>query len=580
MKKGKARRNRPACGQSGKAPGDTQNVGTHQIWQPAPSPPPMSRPPAPSPPPAPPATPAPGHANAIARGPQTRRIHALGKLISCRMLTTLVMLAAIFSIGLSVSVNSDPAAAQSSSSIATTCEPGTFYFGGGCVPCSYNTSQCSSPTACGAGTFRLWGSCVPCAHNPSQCQPPASPPPPPPVVQNQAQQNQASTQENRVHVNTISKIEAPNYNLGVHDRTQETNKVCTVVGAPAYSFTPDGAATGACSSSAEKYFDASASCPQGTHRRPNGNSGQYWCNSDRTDYLINNLVIGHTVCMRGALWIAQDGRCFYCNRQNARGVLLDRNSSLTRRACIYQTGSASSTTAAASTTAPTTTRRTVVPPTTTRATTTYTTLRPTATTRPTAPRPTTTRIPSTTVPPTTAPRPTVATTTTAAQPPTSSGPTIPEVALRWSPQNAITQMPLFVWLDVISGATEQVWTDGFGRTFSSSLRVDTMTWNFEVENGAGRRWVDTVPCSGPGASWRAGWLDRNGIPTGVARSQGACWYTYRHMGDGLPRDVSVEIIWSVRSCQTLPSAGACETTRFLQTKQSSIYVTEIQALLN
>lgn len=556
MRKEKIRTNRTAFWLPGEAQGDTRKVGLCQLSRPV-AHPSLRRP------------------DGSARGLQTKRIHALGRMISCRMLTTLVMLAAIVSIGLSVSLNSDPAAAQASSRIASTCEVGTFYFGGGCVPCSYNPSQCSTPTSCGAGTFQLWGGCVPCVHNPSQCSPPASPPPPPVTVQNQAQQSQAAPQENRVHVNTISSNEAPDYNLGVHDPTRETNRVCTVAGAPAYSFTPGGAATGACSASAEKYFDASAPCPQGTHRRPNGNSGQYWCNSDRTDYLINNLVIGHAVCMRGALWIAQDGRCFYCNRQNARGVLLDRNSSLARRACIYRTGSTSNTiSGATSTTAPTigptTTRRTTVPPPTTRARATSTTSRPTVTTR----------IPSTTTPPRTIPRPTVTTRPTVTQPPTSGGPTIPGVALRWSPENAITQLPLFVWLDVISGATDQVWTDRFDRTFSSSLRVETMAWNFEVEDGAGRRWVNSVTCSGQGAPWRAGWLDRDGNPTEAARSQGACWYVYRHMGDGLPRDVTVEIVWSIRSCQTLPSAGACETTRSRQTKRSTIYVTEIQALLN
>ena len=67
-------------------------------------------------------------------------------------------------------------------------------------------------------------------------------------TQTQQEQGQQGSQEHRVNVNTISTSEAPSYNLGVHDPTQETHRVCTVNGAPAYAATPAGAASGKCSS--------------------------------------------------------------------------------------------------------------------------------------------------------------------------------------------------------------------------------------------------------------------------------------------------------------------------------------------
>ncbi len=465
--------------------------------------------------------------------------YRMARGISCRMLAVVVLLASVLSIGLSVSSTSDPVAAEN----PVSCAAGTFYFGGGCVPCEYNPSQCPPPV-----------------ENPTT-----------PNIQNQERQGADNPQEHRVHVNTISRNEAPNFNLGVPDRSQETNKVCTVNGAPAYSITPEGSAAGVCSRNAEKYFDASASCPAGTHPRVKGDSGQYWCDSDRTDYVINDQVIGHTVCMLGAIRITDEGLCHYCPKVNSSGFPLDRALSEAKQRCHY-------------TTPPTTTQATTTSTTFTSATSTTANITvpssPSSTTT-SAPAPTTVApVPTTIAPvsPTTAPAP--APPDPAPPQPESGQPAIPNVALRWSPQSAITQIPLFVWLEITSGSAQQIWTDAFGRTYSSELAVETTTWSFEVVDGRGRSWTDSVTCQGAGQPWRAAWIDSDGNPTPTARSDGACWYIYRHMGDGSPRQVNVKIVWAVKSCQTLPAAGPCETTEHEQTMQSSISVSEIQAIIN
>jgi len=140
-------------------------------------------------------------------------------------------------------------------------------------------------------------------------------------------------------------------------------------------------------------------------------------------------------------------------------------------------------------------------------------------------------------------------------------------------------MPLFVWVEITSGSIQQIWTDNFGRTFSADLAISDTIWNFEVVDGQGRSWIDSIACQGQGKPWRPEWIDSKGNPTDTARSQGGCWYIYRHMGDGLPRQVNVAIKWEVRSCQTAPSLGRCETVRYEREQRSSISVSEIQAIV-
>lgn len=445
--------------------------------------------------------------------------HRLARKINCRMLAVLVLAIVTFAIGLSFVAT----AKSVSAATRVSCGAGTFYFGGGCVPCKFNPSQCLPPIN------------VPTTPN----------------IRDQEKQGEASPQEHRVNVNTISRDEAPGYNLGVYDKSQEQNKVCTVDGAPAYALTSRGAAAGTCSRNAEKYFDPSASCPAGTHRRLKGDSGQYWCDSDRTDYAINNQVIGHTVCMLGALQINDKGLCMYCPRVSSQGLALNRDSSIDQQTCLY--GTTTPTTEAVTTSAPILTTTTTI------------------------------AIPATSSPTTSIFTPPAPPTSTPSNPPPPQyepgGIVIPSVALRWSPQNAITQMPLFVWIEITSGSTQQIWTDDFGRTFSSELAIASMIWNFEVVDGQGRSWIDSITCQGQGRPWMPDWIDAKGNPTATARSEGACWYIYRHMGDGLPRQVDVEITWEARSCQTAPSAGKCETVRHERTQRSSISISEIQAII-
>ena len=410
--------------------------------------------------------------------------------------------------------------------------------------------------SCGAGTFAVFGVCAPCRYNPSQCSPPV-PQPTTPKVTTKNNKGTKTSGDHKVPVSTISKKEAPKYGLGVPNKNRETHPACRVAGGPAYTFTPGQAATGRCSTSANKYFDPNAACPAGTHRRIRGNSGQYWCDSNRNDYNINNRVKGHIVCMRGAIAILANGSCLYCPNTNTSGKTLQRATSALSQSCIY--GSAPATTRV---TVPVTVATTV--PVTVPAT-----------------SPPTSSIPPTTMPPVTSPV-TVPPVTSSTVPTTALPPSLPRVLPGWSPSVAVTQLPLYFWLKNTDGTTftnppATTWVDSQGRTNTTTMRVTSSVWTFEVVDGVGKRKIDTVTCSGHGAPWRVAWVGTDGQPTAAARADGACWYIYRHMGDGSARSVNVRINWSVRTCQTL--SKPCTTVSRRSSLSSSISVTEIQALV-
>ena len=410
---------------------------------------------------------------------------------------------------------------------------------------------------CGAGTFAIFGVCAPCRYNPSQCSPPVQTPITPKAKAKNTEGTAASG-DRKVPVSTISKKEAPEYGLGVTDKQSETHPACRVAGGPAYTFTPSQAAVGRCSTSANKYFDPDARCPEGTRRRTRGNSGEYWCDSNRNDYSINDRVKGHTVCMRGAIAILDNGSCLYCPSTSTDGRSLLRAASAQSKSCTYASASA-------------TTVRVSVP----------------ATPPPSSPPPVSSTQPPVSEPPPSTPiyvPPTAAPPTTPSTVPSSGPPSLPKVSPGWSPSVAVTQLPLYLWLKEADGTTfanppTATWVDSQGRTKSTTMRATSSVWTFEVVDGAGKRKTETVTCSGSGAPWQATWVGADGQPTAAARADGACWYIYRHMGDGSARSVSVTIHWSVRTCQTLPTPKPCTTASRTSSFQSSISVTEIQALV-
>ena len=489
------------------------------------------------------------------------RLAQLASLVSCRLLTAAMLLAAVLGASLALAAVAKPVSAQSSPQTQTT----------------EQSSGQQNAKSCGAGMFLAWVGCLPCRYEPHSCPDPVQTPQTP-NTQTQQQQGQQSSQDHRVDVNTISASEAPNYNLGVHNPEQETHQVCTVSGAPAYSVTPAGAASGKCSSRAAKYFDAAAACPAGTHPRPKGDSGRYWCNSDRTDYVLNSQVVGHTVCMRGAIAITATGLCRYCAKVNSAGQALNRSESTARLRCIYGAANPTPTTRAWATTTRTTTAAT-----TTTAAPVPTYWFPATTWAP----PTTRPAPSSTVwtpPPAVATTAAATTTTTAApQPERPVGLVFPEVELKWAPQQAIVKLPLFVWLEVAEAPATQTWTDSQGRSFTAELELDQTKWRFEVVNGQGQRWVDSITARRTCQPWRPGWVGgRFGEVTATAFDQGACFYTYNHMGDGSPRELSAEVTWVVRSCPVgaEPADEACASSTHKRTKRSFVTVTELQALVD
>ena len=491
------------------------------------------------------------------------RLKQLAGKLTCRLFTAAMLLAAVLGASLALAAVAKPVSAQSSSQTQTT----------------EQSSGQQDTKSCGAGTYMAWGACIPCHIAPRYCSDPVQTPQTP-NTQTQQQQGQQSSQDHRVDVNTISANEAPNYNLGVHNPEQETHQVCTVSGAPAYSVTPAGAASGKCSSRAAKYFDAAAACPAGTHPRPKGDSGRYWCNSDRTDYVLNSQVVGHTVCMRGAIAITATGLCRYCAKVNSAGQALNRSESIARLRCIYGTANPTPTTRAWATT---TTTRITTAATTTTAAPVPTYWFPATTWAP----PTTRPAPSSTVwtpPPAVATTAAATTTTTAApQPERPVGLVFPEVELKWAPQQAIVKLPLFVWLEVAEAPATQTWTDSQGRSFTAKLELDQTKWRFEVVNGQGQRWVDSITARRTCQPWRPGWVGgRFGEVTATAFDQGACFYTYNHMGDGSPRELSAEVTWVVRSCPVgaEPADESCASSTHKRTKRSFVTVTELQALVD
>lgn len=405
--------------------------------------------------------------------------------------------------------------------------------------------------SCGAGTFAVFGVCAPCKYNPAQCSPPVQTPTTP-KVETKNGEGTAASGDRKVPVSTISKKEASKYGLGVTDKQRETHAACRVAGGPAYTFTPSQAAAGRCSANADRYFDPDAECPEGMQRRTRGNSGEYWCDSERKDYSINDRVTGHTTCMRGAIAILANGLCSYCPSTSTSGRSLRRSASVRSGSCVY--ASAPATTAVRATT---------------------------STARPRITQPPTTALPPSIpiyVPPTVAPP------TTPSTVPSSDPPSLPRVSPGWSPSVAVTQLPLYLWLkkaDSTAFTNPQVatWIDSQGRTKTTTMRVTSSVWTFEVIDGTGKRKTETVTCSGPGTPWRTAWVGADGQPTAAARAEGACWYTYRHMGDGSARSVNATVNWSVRTCQILPTPKPCVTVSRTSSFQSSISVTEIQALV-
>ena len=404
--------------------------------------------------------------------------------------------------------------------------------------------------SCGAGTFAVFGVCAPCRLNPARCSPPA-PKPVSPKATEKTNKGAKTSGDKKVSVNTINKKEAPNYGLGVKNRNKETHAACRVAGGPAYTFTPSQAAAGRCSSRADKFYDPNAACPAGTHRRTRGASGQYWCDSNRKDYTINDRVKGHTVCMRGAIAILSNGMCLYCPRTNASGGGLRRSASVQSGSCSYAA-------------APPTTVRVTVP----------VTKKPAPPTTAAPPPSIPTYVPPATVPPATVP-----------PPPSAVGPpSLPKVSLGWSPSVAVTQLPVYLWLKDSEGKTfanppAVSWRDSQGLTHVTTMSVTSSVWTFEIVDGSGKKKTEKVTCTGIGTPWKPAWTDANGQPTAAARSEGACWYIYRHMGDGSARRVNTTINWSVRTCQTLPAPKPCTTATRTNKFASTIAVTEIQALV-
>ena len=408
--------------------------------------------------------------------------------------------------------------------------------------------------SCGAGTFAVYGVCAPCRYNPALCSPPA-PKPVSPKATEKTNKGATTSGDKKVPVSTINKKEAPRYGLGVKNRNGETHAACRVAGGPAYTFTPSKAAAGRCSSSANKYYDPNAACPAGTHRRTRGASGQYWCDSNRNDYSINDRVKGHTVCMRGAVAILSSGLCLYCPGTDTSGRVLRRSASTQSKSCSYAS-------------APPTTVRVTVPST-----------RKPAPPTTAAPPPSSipTYIPPTAAPPVTVPPSTV-------PPPVVGPPNLPRVSLGWSPSVAVTQLPLYLWLKDSNGKTFAnppaiTWRDSQGRTNVTTMRVTSSVWTFQVVDGSGKQKTEKVTCTGIGTPWRQAWTGTNGQPTATARAEGACWYTYRHMGDGSARSVNATINWLVQTCRTLPAPKTCTTTTRTNSFSNSIAVTEIQALV-
>jgi len=408
--------------------------------------------------------------------------------------------------------------------------------------------------SCGAGTFAVYGVCAPCRYNPALCSPPA-PKPVSPKATEKTNKGATTSGDKKVPVSTINKKEAPRYGLGVKNRNGETHAACRVAGGPAYTFTPSKAAAGRCSSSANKYYDPNAACPAGTHRRTRGASGQYWCDSNRNDYSINDRVKGHTVCMRGAVAILSSGLCLYCPGTDTSGRALRRSASTQSKSCSYAS-------------APPTTVRVTVPST-----------RKPAPPTTAAPPPSSipTYIPPTAAPPVTVPPSTV-------PPPVVGPPNLPRVSLGWSPSVAVTQLPLYLWLKDSNGKTFAnppaiTWRDSQGRTNVTTMRVTSSVWTFQVVDGSGKQKTEKVTCTGIGTPWRQAWTDTNGQPTATARAEGACWYTYRHMGDGSARSVNATINWLVQTCRTQPAPKTCTTTTRTNSFSNSIAVTEIQALV-
>ena len=413
--------------------------------------------------------------------------------------------------------------------------------------------------SCGAGTFAVYGVCAPCRYNPALCSPPA-PKPVSPKATEKTNKGATTSGDKKVPVSTINKKEAPRYGLGVKNRNGETHAACRVAGGPAYTFTPSQAAAGRCSSSANKYYDPNAACPAGTHRRTRGASGQYWCDSNRNDYSINDRVKGHTVCMRGAVAILSSGLCLYCPGTDTSGRALIRSASTQSESCSYAS-------------APPTTVRVTVPS--TRKPAPPTTAAPPPSSIPTYIPPT--AAPPVTVPPSTVPPATV-------PPPVVGPPDLPRVSLGWSPSVAVTQLPLYLWLKDSNGKTfanppDVTWRDSQGRTNVTTMRVTSSVWTFQVVDGSGKQKTEKVTCTGIGTPWRQAWTGTNGQPTATARAEGACWYTYRHMGDGSARSVNATINWLVQTCRTLPAPKTCTTTTRTNSFSNSIAVTEIQALV-
>ena len=413
--------------------------------------------------------------------------------------------------------------------------------------------------SCGAGTFAVYGVCAPCRYNPALCSPPA-PKPVSPKATEKTDKGATTSGDKKVPVSTINKKEAPRYGLGVKNRNGETHAACRVAGGPAYTFTSSQAAAGRCSSNANKYYDPNAACPAGTHRRTRGASGQYWCDSNRNDYSINDRVKGHTVCMRGAVAILSSGLCLYCPGTDTSGRALIRSASSQSGSCSYAS-------------APPTTVRVTVPS--TRKPAPPTTAAPPPSSIPTYIPPT--AAPPVTVPPVTVPPSTV-------PPPVVGPPDLPRVSLGWSPSVAVTQLPLYLWLKDSNGKTfanppDVTWRDSQGRTNVTTMRVTSSVWTFQVVDGSGKQKTEKVTCTGIGTPWRQAWTGTNGQPTATARAEGACWYTYRHMGDGSARSVNATINWLVQTCRTLPAPKTCTTTTRTNSFSNSIAVTEIQALV-
>ena len=413
--------------------------------------------------------------------------------------------------------------------------------------------------SCGAGTFAVYGVCAPCRYNPALCSPPA-PKPVSPKATEKTDKGATTSGDKKVPVSTINKKEAPRYGLGVKNRNGETHAACRVAGGPAYTFTSSQAAAGRCSSNANKYYDPNAACPAGTHRRTRGASGQYWCDSNRNDYSINDRVKGHTVCMRGAVAILSSGLCLYCPGTDTSGRALRRSASSQSGSCSYAS-------------APPTTVRVTVPS--TRKPAPPTTAAPPPSSIPTYIPPT--AAPPVTVPPSTVPPSTV-------PPPVVGPPDLPRVSLGWSPSVAVTQLPLYLWLKDSNGKTfanppDITWRDSQGRTNVTTMRVTSSVWTFQVVDGSGKQKTEKVTCTGIGTPWRQAWTGTNGQPTATARAEGACWYTYRHMGDGSARSVNATINWLVQTCRTLPAPKTCTTTTRTNSFSNSIAVTEIQALV-